>query len=251
MSVFADVKAVVFDLDDTLCGYWDASKAALRKTFGSLELPNYTTDQIFRAWADAFLLFSPTLKQTEWYAQYLLVGEPTRTEQMRLALLKLGIDDPALARKLGDQYAAHRDEGLSLFPDGKAILDNLHGKYPLGLMTNGPADIQRQEINTLKIEHYFELFLIEGEMGEGKPNRAVFQRAEDFFGLEPHQLLMVGNSYSHDIRPAVEAGWRTAWIRRPSDLPPSAEFSGKGPEERPTDAPAPDLVLTDLLELPL
>ena len=33
MAPFAEVRAVFFDLDDTLCGYWDACKIALRETF--------------------------------------------------------------------------------------------------------------------------------------------------------------------------------------------------------------------------
>ena len=249
MSLYDAVKVVVFDLDDTLCGYWDASKAALRTTFAEHPIEGQTVETMVRAWAIAFKEFCPTLKKTDWYPIYLQKGEPTRTEQMRLTLLRVGVDDPALARQIGDRYGQLRDQNLQLFPDALPLLQKLKGRFPMALMTNGPADIQRQEIETCGIEPFFDLFLIEGEMLEGKPNEAVFRRAETHFGVGHGELLMVGNSYAHDIRPAIEYGWQAIWIRRPSDLPPSDEFAGRGPEQRPKGAPEPTAEISELNQL--
>jgi len=244
------LKAVVFDLDDTLCGYWDASKKALRQTFAELDLPGQTPESMVRHWAEAFREFAPTLKQTQWYEVYLKEGQPTRTEQMRRTLAKAGCDDPDQARKVGDRYGELRDCYLELFPDARTVLDRLAQRWPLGLMTNGPADIQRQEIATCGLDGMFELVLIEGEQGEGKPNVSVFKKAETHFGAEPDELLMVGNSYGHDIEPALRYGWRAIWIRRPSDLPPSADLKANPqPEERPAGSPDPDAEIRELSEL--
>jgi len=120
--------------------------------------------------------------------------------------------------------------------------------YPLGLMTNGPADVQRQEIATLKIEKYLSNILIEGELGVGKPHESVFARASQLVGIPPENLLFVGNSYHHDIAPAISFGWKTMWIRRSSDVPPSA--GGRGaPEELPPSAAKPHAVISDLREV--
>lgn len=245
------IRGIYLDLDDTLCGYWDASKAALREAFAAYAPEGVTVEQMVSAWAAAFRAFSPTLKQTDWYQTYLKSGEPTRTEQMRLTLLELGIDDPVLAKRIGDHYGEARNRNLKLFPEAKDFLDRaLAAGYRLGLITNGPADIQREEIETLGIGDYFDPILIEGEMGEGKPNASVFHRAETEMGLTADELVFVGNSYAHDIAPAIAAGWRTVWIRRSSDVPPSAE--GKGPrsfDERPEDSPQPDFVTDNLLTI--
>ncbi|MBV6458569.1 MAG: Phosphoglycolate phosphatase [Fimbriimonadaceae bacterium] len=244
------IHGIYLDLDDTLCAYWDASKLALRETFDAHGPPGFTVDDMIGAWAQAFRDFSPSLKHTGWYETYLKFGEPTRTEQMRRTLAEIGIEDSELARTLGDAYGAARDRNLKLFPESLEFLDRAKEKgYKLGLITNGPADIQRQEIATLGIERYFDAVLIEGEMGEGKPKPGVFRRAEREFGLSGSEILFVGNSYAHDIAPAIEAGWRTAWIRRPSDVPPSAP-TGSGPrsfDDRPDGAPPPDLMTDNLL----
>ncbi len=248
-STWAAIRRVFFDLDDTLCGYWDASKAGLRRTFELHGLDGYTPEEMVGHWANAFRDFSPTLKKTGWYQIYLKEGEPTRTEQMRLTLEALGIDDPDHARLLSDTYAQERDRHLELFPDATHVLGALGSRFPLGLITNGPADIQRQEIATLGIESYFDQIYIEGEMGRGKPLADVFAMITDAAGVQPHEIVMVGNSYLHDVKPAIEAGWKGIWIRRDSDVPPSAEPGQVGPEDKPAGDPEPTLTIRQLSEL--
>jgi putative hydrolase of the HAD superfamily len=233
------VRAIYFDLDDTLCGYWDASKAGLRTTFEGHPVNGLSVDEMTRHWAEAFRAFCTTLKAEGWYERYLSNGEPTRTECMRLALLRMGVDDPALARKMGDAYANARNANLTLFEGSLEALEELSERYPLGLITNGPADIQRQEIATLGIERFFKNIWIEGEMREGKPLESVFRRAQSAVNLPEQEILFVGNSYHHDIAPASRFGWKTLWVRRATDVAPSANKDAK-PEERPTNGPAPD-----------
>lgn len=244
------MRAVFFDLDDTLCGYWDASKAGLRQTFEQHLPAGFTTDEMVEHWATAFREFSPTLKMTGWYETYLKTGEPTRTEQMRLTLARIGQDDPVMAAKLSEAYGFNRNANLRLFPDAIEILEWLKPRCDaMGLVTNGPADIQRQEIETLGIEPYFPHIYIEGEMGRGKPHQEIFQKISDEVGVKGKEMLFVGNSYAHDVRPALEAGWHAIWIRRPSDVPPSMRGKTALPEERPEGAPEPDAIIGNLSEL--
>jgi putative hydrolase of the HAD superfamily len=239
------VKAIYFDLDDTLCAYWDASKIGLRKAFSEHGPEGVTPEEMVVHWAAAFRGFAPTLKETGWYETYLKDAEPTRTEQMRRTLAELGIADEARAAALSEAYMRERNAHLRLFPDAIPVLNALKPRYPLGLITNGPADVQRQEIATLGIESYFANIYIEGEMGEGKPRRSVFSRAAAAVGCEPHELLMVGNSFGHDVAPALEYGWHAIWVRRASDIPPSATRM----EEMPEGAAQPDAIIQHLSEL--
>ncbi len=239
------IKAIYFDLDDTLCSYWEASKFALFRAFELHGPQGFPAQEMIKHWASAFRSFGPSLKQTGWYPVYLKSGEPTRTEQMRLALLEIGIVDQDRAQRLSAAYADERDKALRLFEETKSVLEKLHGRYPLGLVTNGPADVQRQEIETLELTHYFDNIFIEGEMGEGKPNPTVFARASEAVNTGPEHLLFVGNSYVHDVKPALDAGWHAVWVRRPTDVPPSAT----GPETAPHGSPAPDAVICDLSDL--
>lgn len=248
MGPFTSVEAIYFDLDDTLCAYWDASKAALRETFELHGPEGISAEDMVGHWATVFRRFSPTIKTSDWYKDYLKTGEPTRVEQMRMTLAEVGVEDIDRAQKLSCSYAELRNRNLKMFPDGMEILEWASSRFPLGLITNGPADVQRQEIATLKIERFFNHILIEGELGEGKPSPRVFRRAEEFMGKSAAQMLFVGNSYGHDVRPAIEAGWKTVWVRRPSDVPPSAGKAAT-PEEPPKDSPAPNAIVSNLATL--
>lgn len=248
-KLFENVKAVVFDLDDTLCAYWDASKAGLKRSFELHPVEGKSAEEMVLVWGDAYREFGPTIKTSEWYNDYLHRGEPTRTEQMRRTLAKVGIKSKEHACLLSEAYARERNAALALFEESLSVLSALKARYPLGLLTNGPADIQRQEVGSLGIEGFFSGIFIEGEMKKGKPFLSVFRRVSAFFEAKPEEMLMVGNSYHHDIKPAVELGWRTAWVRRPSDVPPSADPRFAAPETRPEDGPAPDAEIGNLREL--
>ncbi len=248
-AIQQSIRAVFFDLDDTLCGYWEAAKTALRETFEQHGPPGHDVDTLTSEWAAAFREFLPEVKSERWYKEYLRSGETTRTEQMRRSLLRFEIDDPEQAARLSRVYLELRHKHLHLFPDAIQILTALRGQYVLGLITNGPADTQRMEIDELAIGEYFDHIFIEGEMGFGKPEPEVFRRAQLASGSPPDQILFVGNSYGHDILPAIRAGWRTAWIRRPTDIPPSMAGAAPRLEQRSPDQPEPDLEIGTLSEL--
>jgi HAD superfamily hydrolase (TIGR01549 family) len=245
--LFASVRVVYFDLDDTLCAYWDAAKKGLRLAFEDHPEHGQSVETMTGHWAEAFREFAPTIKDTHWYAKYLESGETTRVELMRRVLERAGVFDESLAERLSHTYYVERHAALELFPEALGVLEALSKKYKLGLITNGPADIQQQEIETLHLRRFFEYVLIEGEIGKGKPHPSVMRLAEELSGCKGDEILFVGNSFAHDVVPAREAGWHQAWVRRPSDVAPTSSRSA--PDPLPEGATAPDLTITDLREL--
>ena len=67
--------------------------------------------------------------------------------------------------------------------------------------------------------------------------RFVFQTALEHLGLQPHDVLHVGDSDVDDVKGAKAAGLRVAWVNR------------DGRPRRP-DVPQPDFEIPDLTELP-
>ena len=74
------------------------------------------------------------------------------------------------------------------------------------------------------------------EHGYMKPHRSIFDAALDRAKVKAGEAMMVGDSFTHDIEGALNAGWRAVLLRR----------SG----ERPGAAPADLVVITSLAELP-
>lgn len=209
------IKAVFFDLDDTLCNYMSVADASRLWVFGlaAQKHEDLTVEALEDAWQKEFHSFLPEVREGgAWRKKYLREGEPTRTEVMRRALKRVGIDDEPLAAGLSEGYYVERTERLELFADAPTVLDRLGATYPLGLITNGPADTQREEIAKLGIAHRFRTILIEGEFGVGKPDKTIFHAAAESIDAQPCEVIFVGNSWFHDIVGAHEAGLITCFL---------------------------------------
>ena len=62
------------------------------------------------------------------------------------------------------------------FIDGAVdVLNRLHGKIRMGLITNGLKEVQRPRIVKTGIDKYFEVIVVSGEIGIMKPEHAYFE----------------------------------------------------------------------------
>lgn len=126
-------------------------------------------------------------------------------------------------------YAARNQ--VEVFPDVVPALDRLRRRYRLMTLTNGNADLGR-----IGLAHYFERTLAARDVGAAKPDRRIFEFLLAQSGLEPRQVLYVGDDPRVDVGGAQAAGLRAAWVDR----------LGRG---WPRDLGLPDLVVRDLGEL--
>jgi putative hydrolase of the HAD superfamily len=118
----------------------------------------------------------------------------------------------ALADRVADSMTRAKEEGVRLFDGAVATLEELARRgHRLGLLTNGCSAFQRRKLKRFALERHFELILIEGELGFGKPDRRVFEHALGFFACRARDAWMVGDNLSADIAGAQRAGMRAVW----------------------------------------
>lgn len=213
---FEQVRAVGFDLDDTLCVYMPAAVQARRMMMErylmpQTGLPIETLDQHYKR---AFQTVLEELHSERWYPLYLREGHATRTETFRRLLANLNMEVDGLAERISAEYAALREQLLHLHEETLEVLHALRERYPLFVITNGPAYEQRRELQVLGLEGLFDLVAIEGEVGVGKPHAPIFEWVQHQLGLPSEQILFVGNSWAHDILGARGVGWHAAWVNR-------------------------------------
>lgn len=130
------------------------------------------------------------------------------------ALAEFGIQDLEFAEKLGEIFINERRKKYSLFPEVQDLLQALRSKYRLGLVTNGPPDLQKEKIGRTGIGKFFDNILISGEIGIGKPDARLFNLALARFSVEHTKVVMVGDSLERDIQGAHNVGIRGVWINR-------------------------------------
>ncbi|MCS7209110.1 MAG: HAD family hydrolase [Fimbriimonadales bacterium] len=212
----SEVRAVGFDLDDTLCVYMPAAVEARRQMFEMHLVPrvNMSLEAIDQLYRRAFKSMLSELHSDRWYPLYLREGHATRTETFRRLLESLNLYADGLAEQISYEYAALRERLLRLHDEALEVLYTLRERYPLFVITNGPAYEQRRELKVLGLETLFDVVAIEGEVGIGKPHKPIFEFVQRRLGLPAEQILFVGNSWEHDVQGALNAGWQAAWVNR-------------------------------------
>jgi putative hydrolase of the HAD superfamily len=141
-------------------------------------------------------------------------------------LAALGRPDARLAAEGADLYTELRDAQYVLFEGALEALARLRARAPaLGLVTNGAALAQRAKIERFDLARFFDVIVVEGEFGTGKPDARVFAHALGAVGAAPETALMAGDNYRCDVLGALGAGLHAVWIDRdrrgePPLLPP-------------------------------
>ncbi|MBQ4394149.1 MAG: HAD-IA family hydrolase [Paludibacteraceae bacterium] len=95
----------------------------------------------------------------------------------------------------------------TLVPEAKEMLDTLKDKgYRLFAASNSFGHLQRSRLEHAGILPYFEDTFISMDIGYDKPDIRFYQEALRRAGLQPHEVLMIGDSMTTDILGAQAAG---------------------------------------------
>jgi FMN hydrolase / 5-amino-6-(5-phospho-D-ribitylamino)uracil phosphatase len=202
------IKAITLDLDDTLWPIWPTIERAERRLLAWLQL---------HAPATADLLQSPHVRQElrakvhdQWPALHHDLNA-MRRESIRLGLQRVG-DDTALAEPAFDVFFAARMD-VTLFDDALPGLKWLAKRYPIVALSNGTADVHK-----IGIGEFFVASVNAQDVGVGKPDPRIFNAATQRLGLQPHQILHVGDDANLDVIGALNVGMQTAWVNRADHL---------------------------------
>jgi putative hydrolase of the HAD superfamily len=230
-------KGIVFDLDDTIIAF-DA-------------VANPTWQRLCDIYARQLTLGDPThlynaiQEVRTWYwsdparhkrARHNLVQ--LRRDIVQRAFETLKIENLALAHDLADTYAAEREALICFFPQAEETLQCLCDHHVvLALITNGAAQQQRRKVQRFGLERFFTTILIEGEVGYGKPEEAIYLRALETLDLAPDAVWSVGDHLEWDVSVPQQLGMFGIWHDvRAQGLPPTSPV-------------IPDRIITSIAEL--
>lgn len=233
------IKAVLFDLDDTLL--WDersvqesfhetcleaakqyevdphkleaAVKQEARKLYESYETYPFTLNIGINPFEGLWANFNDA--EPAPFQQLKQLAPRYRSDAWTNGLSVLGIDDAKLGERLGEHFAAVRRTKPIVYDDTYKVLDALHGKYKLLLLTNGSPELQNEKLSGVpKLAPYFEHIVVSGGFGQGKPAAAIFEHCMSLLGIEAMEGIMVGDKLTTDIKGANGVGMASVWINR-------------------------------------
>jgi putative hydrolase of the HAD superfamily len=136
-----------------------------------------------------------------------------RRRIVETSLRDLGIDRPELASRIAQTFIAERGAGGPPFPKAVETVRWFRQRgCRLALLTNGSGPTQRDKIVHFGLMELFDLILIEGELGYGKPDRRVYARALAELDVAPAETWMVGDRLEWDVFPAQAFGIYGIWV---------------------------------------
>jgi FMN hydrolase / 5-amino-6-(5-phospho-D-ribitylamino)uracil phosphatase len=225
------IAVITFDLDNTL---WDVEPALLR------------AEQAQRAW---LLQYRPgsiehhdhdslwEFKKSIWKRHPELAHH---VSQMRIRMLcelqrAAGYSEAESERGAIAAFAAFLEERhkVELYEEALEILRQLAGSYRLGALTNGNADIYKTDA-----AEYFDFAFLAEEIGASKPAPDMFQAALAKTGVDPGQIVHVGDNPEHDILGASQVGLRTVWVNLQGAVWNRADIVPDGQVLRLSELPA-------------
>ncbi|MBM3791300.1 MAG: HAD family hydrolase, partial [Acidobacteria bacterium] len=204
------IKAVLFDFGQTLVdsadGFRQAEKEAEVKIFKNLGIepwPEFLSNyRRLRRDFHAHFDFSRKALWQEVYLHY-----------------KRKPDPEFLLEAERDYWKTVKFE-TRLFPETKAVLEQLASEYRLAMITNTQGQETSEEHRlTLfpDLESFFEVIIVAGEAGvPPKPNREPFLLCLEKLGIAPAEAIYVGDDWRIDICGAKNAGIRPVWLQHHS-----------------------------------
>jgi 2-haloalkanoic acid dehalogenase type II len=213
--VLSNVRAIAFDLDNTL---WDVEPVLARA-----EARLFAWLQTHAPRITARLSLEDMKRAREELAR----REPHNAHDftyLRSAALAAHAREHGYEERIAERafevFLAARCE-VAVFADVQPGLTRLKSRYALASLSNGNADLGR-----IGLDHLFSLSLNARQIGAAKPARRCFERLAQALALEPAQVLYVGDDPRLDVLAARAAGLQTAWMNRrahawPAELTPA------------------------------
>jgi phosphoserine phosphatase len=230
------IRAVLFDLDDTLVPERAAWEAAFNLACAGgarrhhLDLRRLR-ERVFES-ARALWEASPAIE----YCRRVGIGSPSsllsdfpgegdelaflrswapryRQQAWERGLETAGVSDPELAKGFAESFKIVFGKLHKPYPDVEPSLDQL-ARQRLGILTNGASDLQRTKIEISGLAPRFDAVLISAELGIGKPDPRIFETALERMEVEPRDCVMVGDSLQRDVEAASSVGIAAVLLTR-------------------------------------
>ena len=213
---------ILFDMDDTVVDTYRASRVAWEEAAAKVAREHGLDRQrVLQAFLAADRWYWQEPEREDWGR---LNQAGARVRIARRALQQLAWRDDGISRWVGPFVVQARVRALQPFAGALETLAELRRRgVALALVTNGEAASQRAKIEQVQLAERFDLVVVEGEFGIGKPEPEVFEHALAGIGTSPEKAWMVGDDLAKDIAGGQGFGLRTVWVdSRAEGLPENA-----------------------------
>ena len=190
------IKAVIFDLDQTL-------------------LDRTTSLKLFLNWQVNFLQLLPQHLKQRFIQRFIELdanGSVWKDLVYRQLIEEFNISKYS-EQHLLEMYIYDFNKFCTAFNGVEATIEKLYKNgFKLGLISNGKTPFQEHNFQALGLSEYFSSVIVSEAVGLRKPNPEIFQLACQQLSVEPEQCLFIGDNEVADIQGALSVGMQTFLI---------------------------------------
>lgn len=194
------IKAVLFDLDNTLIDF--------------MRMKKFSIDEAINAMMDAGLNFPKKKIVDETYRLYGKEGIEDKFIFQKLLKRLLGRID---YRILANGIVAYRQVKIGFlapYPGVRRTLEALRKKgMKLAIVTDAPRLKAWLRLAAMKLDGLFDAVVAFEDTKRKKPSKLPFRKALSILRLKPEECLMVGDWPERDIKGAKKIGMKSCFAR--------------------------------------
>ncbi len=194
------IKAILFDLDNTLIDFMTMKKASCEAAVSAMISAGVDIDkkEALKALFDIY---------DEYGYEYNLVF------QRFLEKIHKKVDYKILAAGI-IAYRKVQQSFLEPYPNVVPTLLALKQKgIKLGIVTDAPRLKAWMRLTEIRLQDFFDVVVAHGDVNELKPSAIPFTKALDALHVTPEDVLMIGDMPERDIAGAKAVGMKTCFAR--------------------------------------
>jgi putative hydrolase of the HAD superfamily len=196
------MKAVIFDLDDTLFDHTSSATNAIHSWVP--ELGGTSSDELVAQW------FVIEKHRFDSWLKGDLTHQGQRRERLRDFLPLIGHPVPSTDDELDEVFAGflkHYQDNWIAFADARPALDVARSNgWRIGVLTNGSSAQQNAKLETIGLAGLVDVVCTSEVLGVSKPDPAAYLKTCQALGVEPADTVMIGDNYDLDVAAPRQAG---------------------------------------------
>jgi len=208
------MKAVVFDLDDTLFDHTTSATNAVRGWV--TELGVAPTDELIAQW------FEIERRCFDDWLAGTLTHQGQRRARLGEFLPLLGQPVPSsedAQDKAFELFLAWYRRNWAAFDDARPALEVARSNgWRIGVLTNGSTPQQNAKLEQIGLAELVDVVCTSQSLGYGKPAVQAYQLTCEALGVEPAETLMIGDNLDLDVLGARAAGLAAAHLDRAAGI---------------------------------
>ena len=199
------IKVILWDIDNTLLDFTAAERVSLGRRFTEFGMGE-CTDEIAADYSAINMRFWEMLERGEKTKKEIL------TERFREFLSKYG-GDPRRAEEFDHAYESGLPETIIFFDGAQEVLSALKGRLVQYGVTNGTKFVQERKLANSGLDRLLDRVFISEDVGYEKPDRRYFDAVlAGLDGVDPGEIMIVGDSLTSDMKGGDSLGLVTCWF---------------------------------------